>query len=184
MAVSSTELPLDPIDLLEEVAHQQGWECDTDSHDVFLVKVPGDYAVHTIAVSWNNSSEMLIVRVSFPVYAVQPYLVQETYKLICLINQGSLYGSWYIDMADEDVHYLVWRLEIHTDIVSVTQDRMENMLQHCRDACDTFYPSFQMFLDAKPTFRKVGDELHLVRLGLTAEEALEYADGIHPVGTA
>jgi hypothetical protein len=180
-----TAVATDPILLIEAVANVNDWDYERDTGaDTSSVRMPGIYSNYLVNIKWLESSEMLIVRVMIPVFLIPEYMVFETYELLNLMNEQSIYGSWFVDFSDENSNYFVWRQEIHSDIESVSEERLARMLAHCRIACDGFYPTIQMFLTARPTFRKSGDSIYLVNLGLTAEEAMGFSDDLHPVGTA
>jgi hypothetical protein len=185
MTKTPTAVATDPILLIEAVADVNDWDYERDTEaDTSLVRVPGIYSNYLVNIKWLERSEMLIVRVMIPVFPIHEYLVFETYKLLNLINKQSIYGSWFVEFSGKNVEHFVWRQEIHSDIESVSEERLARMLAHCRIACDGLFSTIQMFTTARPTFRKSGDIVYLVELGLTAEEAMEFFDDLHPVGTA
>jgi|GEM_PF-7067968 len=185
MTEISAQVQTDPILLLESLADLNEWNYNRDSvSDVSSVKIPGEYSQYVVCVRWLDKSEMLLVRVTIPVHPIPDYMVYELCRLLNLINTSAVYGSWFIDFSGENSHHFVWRQEIHSDVESITEERMARLLTHCCLACDNFYPAFQSFLTAKPRFRGSGPDAYLVALGLDAEEAMEYVDDLRPIGTA
>lgn len=75
MTKLQTTVVTDPILLIEALAAVNDWDYERDTEaEISLVRVPGEYSIYSVNIRWLESSEMLIVRVTIPVFPIPWFL--------------------------------------------------------------------------------------------------------------
>lgn len=143
-----------PVDVIEQVAHNNDWSFERTGVDEIAVSVAGSWTDYHLSFSWMEEYEALHLACAFDVKVSEPR-VTEIMRLLSLINEQLLMG-----------HFDLWRQEgavIYRQTLLLaggaepTGRQVEALLANALDACECHYQAFQF----------------VVWSGVSAKEALQ-----------
>lgn len=178
----------DPLELARDSAEIRGWEYEDSEKvpNILVVKIPSPYAKAQLCLHWYEEGDLLQLRIPRPLSIRLPSLLEaELLKLLNLVNSQMLVGSWFYEAGEEDEQpQLTWRHELHSNESSIDSEGIDELIQDSVHSFNLTYPAFMALLTAKPTVRGAGTEYRIVRLGVEADNALQYIDQSEQCGRA
>ncbi len=137
-----------PIDLIEEAAHEHDWAYDRQCEDELTMVVKGSLADYHISLNWRDDMETLHVACAFELKVPESRL-NEIYRLIATINEQLWIG-----------HFDYWRHEglimfrhglLLNDAVA-TRTQCDALLKAALESAERYYQAFQFVVWAgKPS---------------------------------
>ena len=131
----------DPISIVERVARERAWEFDRMSDDQINVLHEGMWRNYGLTLVWLNFDETLRIACTFDIEPPESR-VPELQKLVTLVNDRFWSGSFSL-WQEESVMVFRYGLLLNGEI-GPTQGQVEAMVTRSIDACERFYPAFQV----------------------------------------
>ena len=155
--------PGPPMDMVEQVVRDQGWNFHRIHDDEMAVEYHGKWCNYSLHFAWSNEVCAFHFTCAFDIH-IREEKRQLVYRLLSLVNERLWLG-----------HFIIWQEEglpmyRHSLSVrgsSVSPEQIEDLLDIALSECERFYPTFH----------------YVVWGGKLPEEALNAAI-IDPVGEA
>lgn len=135
----SYERSINPVDLVEHIAHGQDWAFERASDDELTLNVAGTWTDYHVSLNWRDDLETLHLACAFDCKVPEARLT-EVYKLIARINEQLWIGHFDL-WANEGL--LMFRHGLLLNGSIATAQQCETILQSALDACERYYQAFQ-----------------------------------------
>ena len=154
----------DPIDVIEDVVLDNGWEYEKDENKNIHVQIGGSWCDYQLSYGLNDKGNIIYVSCALDI-KVTDRSCNEIHKLLSNINQKLALGHFEVWMEDG------WPIFRHSILISnknsLSKSQIEEVSLVALEECERFYPAFQ----------------YVVWGGKAPAEALEAAI-IDPIGEA
>lgn len=130
-----------PIDIVESVANHHAWDFDRLADDQIAMVVEGQWRSYSVTLAWSAREEVLRLICTFDMDPPAERLA-ELYETLNLANDQVWDGNFTFWPQQK---LMVWRYGLvlaGEAIASVEQ--IDAMIGGALDACERFYPSFQL----------------------------------------
>ncbi|HKK37110.1 MAG TPA: YbjN domain-containing protein [Paracoccaceae bacterium] len=132
---------LHPIDLVETLAHRRDWEFDRVDEDQIAMAVEGAWRTYTLSLAWSAHDDMLKLVGTFDMNPPARRR-NELYKLLDKAND-QLWGGAFTLWPEHKLTVYRYGLVLAGG-GSATGGQVEAMLHNAVEACERFYPAFQL----------------------------------------
>jgi hypothetical protein len=128
-----------PVDLVEEVAHNQDWVCERASEDELTLVVAGRWTDYHVSLNWRLDLEALHLACAFD-FKVPDNRLSEVYRLVAQINEQLWLGHFDV-WTQEGLIMFRQGLMLNGSIATTRQ--CEALLKAALEACERYYQAFQ-----------------------------------------
>jgi hypothetical protein len=149
-----TTRDLHPVDVIEQVAHNNDWAFERTGDDEIAISVAGTWSDYHVSFSWMEDYEALHLACAFDI-KVPDTRVLEIMRLLSLINEQLLFG--HFDLWEQEGAIMFRQSLVLAGGAEPTSQQVEVLLTSALEACECYYQSFQF----------------VVWSGLNGREALE-----------
>lgn len=139
MAELRTTRPLNPIDLVEQLAQSHDWPADRASDDELTLVVAGTWADYHVSLNWRDDLEALHLACAFD-FRVPDNRLNEMYRLIAQINEQLWLGHFDL-WTQEGLVMFRHALLLNGAVPTIAQ--CEAMLKAALEGCERYYQAFQ-----------------------------------------
>ncbi|HEX5599101.1 MAG TPA: YbjN domain-containing protein [Hyphomicrobiaceae bacterium] len=128
-----------PIDIVEQIAHNNGWACDRTADDEVTLIVAGSWTDYHLSLNWREDLEVLHLACAFD-FKVPDNRLTEIYKLIAQINEQLWLG--HFDLWTQE-GLIMFRHGLMLNGALATPPQVEALLKAALEACERYYQAFQ-----------------------------------------
>lgn len=128
-----------PLDLLERIAHGQGWAFERSGEDELTLAVAGSWTDYQLSLNWRDDLETLHVACAFD-FKVPDNRLTDVYRLIAQINEQLWLGHFDIWESDG---LILYRHGLMLNNAVASREQCEALLEAALDACERYYQAFQ-----------------------------------------
>lgn len=128
-----------PIDLLEQLAYVNDWQCDRTGDDELTLIVAGTWTDYHVSLNWRDDLEALHLACAFD-FRVPETRLTEMYKLVANINEQLWLGHFDL-WTQEGLVMFRHALLLNGAVPTVRQ--CEAMLKAALEGCERYYQAFQ-----------------------------------------
>lgn len=128
-----------PIDLFEQLAHENDWSCDRSGDDELTLIVAGTWTDYHVSLNWRDDLEALHLACAFD-FRVPETRLTEMYKLVANINEQLWLGHFDL-WTQEGLVMFRHALLLNGAVPTVRQ--CEAMLKAALEGCERYYQAFQ-----------------------------------------
>lgn len=140
-----------PLDVLEELAEEREWKSDRQQFDEMSVEVPGRWCGFNLYFSWDD--ENCAVHTSCTMLLNQPCEENSSLReLLAAVNSRLWLGHFDI-MNDPPFPLFRHTLPLRGTI-GVSTEQLEDLVHEAVDACERYFPAFQMVVERGRTARE------------------------------
>lgn len=132
---------LHPIDMVETLAHRRDWEFDRVDEDQIAMAVEGAWRTYTLSLAWSGHDDMLKLVGTFDMNPPARRR-NELYRALDRAND-QLWGGAFTLWPEHKLMVYRYGLVLAGG-GSATGGQVETMLHNAVDACERFYPAFQL----------------------------------------
>ncbi|MEN2494227.1 MAG: hypothetical protein TECD_00118 [Hyphomicrobiaceae bacterium hypho_1] len=136
---SGNEREINPIDLLEETAHDQDWGYDRECEDELTMVVRGIWSDYNISLNWRDDKETLHVACAFELKVPNTRL-NEIFRLIAIINEQLWIG--HFDYWQHE-GLMMFRHGLLLNDTVATRAQCDALLKAALEAGERYYQAFQ-----------------------------------------
>lgn len=133
----------DPIDVIEEVVLDNGWEYEKDENKNIHVQIGGSWCDYQLSYGLNDKGNIIYVSCALDI-KVTDRSCNEIHKLLSNINQKLALGHFEVWMEDG------WPIFRHSILISnknsLSKSQIEEVSLVALEECERFYPAFQFLL--------------------------------------
>lgn len=128
-----------PIDLIDQIAHQHNWHSDRTTDDELTMQVAGQYTDYHVSLNWRDDLETLHIACAFEA-KVPDIRLAEVYKLVAQINEQLWLG--HFDVWREE-GLIMYRQGLMLNGAMATTGQCEALLRAGLEACERYFQAFQ-----------------------------------------
>lgn len=132
---------IDPIDIVETVAHQYEWDFDRVADDQIAMVVEGQWRSYSLTLAWSARDEVLRLICTFD---MDPPAEREgdLFELLNLTNDQVWDGSFTFWTEQR---LMVWRYGLVLNGESLASpEQINRMIRSAIENAERYYPSFQL----------------------------------------
>ena len=130
---------LNPVDLVEQVAHSHDWACERTGEDELTLIVAGSWADYHVSLNWRDDLETLHLACAFD-FKMPDTRLNEVYRLIAQINEQLWIG--HFDLWTQE-GLVMFRHGLMLNGAVATTGQCEALLKAALEACERYYQAFQ-----------------------------------------
>jgi hypothetical protein len=135
--------PINPLDVVQAIAIENGWSFEHAGGDEILLVVKGTYTEYKVFFSWMRSLEVFHLACVFEL--TTPELRRaELQQLIALINEVLWFG--HFDLWTPDGTVVFRQALLLAGGINASVRQCEVMLATALDTCERYFPAFQYVL--------------------------------------
>ena len=138
-AETNSDRILNPIDLIEQLAHAHDWPADRSSDDELTLIVAGTWTDYHVSLNWREDLEALHLACAFD-FRVPENRLPEMYRLVAQINEQLWLGHFDL-WTQEGLVMFRHALLLNGAVPTVRQ--CEAMLKAALEGCERYYQAFQ-----------------------------------------
>jgi hypothetical protein len=128
-----------PIDLVEQVAHDHDWACERTADDELTLVVAGSWTDYHISLNWRSDLEALHLACAFD-FKVPENRLGEVYRLVAQINEQLWVG--HFDLWTQE-GLIMFRHALMLNGAVATPRQCDAILKAALEACERYYQAFQ-----------------------------------------
>jgi hypothetical protein len=128
-----------PIDLVEQLAHDQDWACERSADDELTLVIAGSWTDYHVSLNWRHDLEALHLACAFD-FKVPENRLSEVYRLIAQINEQLWVG--HFDLWTQE-GLIMFRHALMLNGSIATPQQCDAILKAALDACERYYQAFQ-----------------------------------------
>ncbi|HWB43917.1 MAG TPA: YbjN domain-containing protein [Hyphomicrobiaceae bacterium] len=128
-----------PVDLVEQIAHKEGWAAERTGDDELTLTVAGQWTDYHLSINWRGDLETLHIACAFDA-KVPENRMGEVYRLVAQINEQLWLGHFDV-WKDESL--VMYRHGLVLNGAIATTGQCEALLRAALDACERYYQAFQ-----------------------------------------
>ncbi len=136
-------LPLNPIDIVEEVIYQKKWSFSRADEYELVADISSKWCQYRLYFTWSENIKAISFTITFDLKFPQNKICK-AYELIGLINEKLWLGHFDITSKNGIPAYR------HTILSNADSDflheKLENLVDIAIYECEKYYPSFQQVL--------------------------------------
>ena len=136
-------LPLNPIDVVEEVIYQKKWSFSRADEYELVADISSKWCQYRLYFTWSENIKAISFTITFDLKFPQNK-IGKAYELIGLINEKLWLGHFDITSKNGIPAYR------HTILSNADSDflheKLENLVDIAIYECEKYYPSFQQVL--------------------------------------
>ncbi len=136
-------LPLNPIDVVEEVIYQKKWSFSRADEYELVADISSKWCQYRLYFTWSENIRAISFTITFDLKFPQNKIVK-AYELIGLINEKLWLGHFDITSKNGIPAFR------HTILSNADSDflheKLENLVDIAIYECEKYYPSFQQVL--------------------------------------
>ena len=136
-------LPLNPIDVVEEVIYQKKWSFSRADEYELVADISSKWCQYRLYFTWSENIKAISFTITFDLKFPQNK-IGKAYELICLINEKLWLGHFDITSKNGIPAFR------HTILSNADSDflheKLENLVDIAIYECEKYYPSFQQVL--------------------------------------
>ena len=143
-------LPLNPIDIVEEVIYQKKWSFSRADEYELVADISSKWCQYRLYFTWSENISAISFTITFDLKFPQTKM-NKAYELIGLINEKLWLGHFDITSKNGIPAFR------HTILSDTNNDflhkKLENLVDIAIYECEKYYPSFQqvLFDEMKPS---------------------------------
>lgn len=130
---------MNPIDLIEHLAHRHDWAIERTRDDELTLIVAGTWTDYHISLHWRADLEALHLACAFD-FRIPDYRQPEIYRLLAQINEQLWIG--HFDLWAED-GLVMFRHGLLLAGADASIGQCEALLKSALEACERYYQAFQ-----------------------------------------
>ena len=148
--MDSENLPLNPIDIVEEVIYQKKWSFSRADEYELVADISSKWCQYRLYFTWSENIKAISFTITFDLKFPQTKM-NKAYELIGLINEKLWLGHFDITSKNGIPAFR------HTILSDANNDflhkKLENLVDIAIYECEKYYPSFQqvLFDEMKPS---------------------------------
>ncbi len=129
-----------PIDIIEDIIIDSGWDFERDSNNNIHVEVGGKWCDYQLSFGHNEEKSIIYISCVLDI-KIQDNKIQEVYKLLAEINEKLSLGHFEVWMEDG---WPIYRCSIPLpEDMKFCKIQFEKMSIITLQECERFYPAFQ-----------------------------------------
>ena len=136
-------LPLNPIDIVEEVIYQKKWSFSRADEYELVADISSKWCQYRLYFTWSENIKAISFTITFDLKFPQNK-ISKAYELIALINEKLWLGHFDITSKNGIPAFR------HTILSNAESDflheKLENLVDIAIYECEKYYPSFQQVL--------------------------------------
>ena len=136
-------LPLNPIDIVEEVIYQKKWSFSRADEYELVADISSKWCQYRLYFTWSENIKAISFTITFDLKFPQNKIIK-AYELIGLINEKLWLGHFDITSKNGIPAFR------HTILSNADSDflheKLENLVDIAIYECEKYYPSFQQVL--------------------------------------
>jgi|TARA_B100001540_G_scaffold312443_1_gene333576 Uncharacterized conserved protein len=136
-------LPLNPIDIVEEVIYQKKWSFSRADEYELVADISSKWCQYRLYFTWSENIKAISFTITFDLKFPQNKIIK-AYELIGLINEKLWLGHFDITSKNGIPAFR------HTILSNAESDYLHNKLENLVDIaiyeCEKYYPAFQQVL--------------------------------------
>ncbi len=137
-----------PVDLIEQVAHDNDWAHDRQSDDELTMIVEGSWSEYHMSLNWRDDLETLHVACAFELKVPQSRL-NEIYRLLAQINEQLWIG--HFDYWKRE-GLIMFRQGLLLNGAIATRGQCDALIRYALETGERYYQAFQFVVWAgKPS---------------------------------
>jgi hypothetical protein len=130
----------DPLDLVEDIIINNGWDFERDKNKNIHVEVGGDWCDYQLSYGLNEGKNLIFVSCVLDI-RVSKEKIKETHGLLAKINEKLSLGHFEIWLDDG---WPIYRCSIPVPNNTLTcRSQIEQISITTLEECEKFYPAFQ-----------------------------------------
>ena len=138
-AEQTFERPLNPINLIEEIASGEDWNFERSGLDELTLNVAGSWSDYHLSLNWRDDLETLHIACAFD-FRIPDNRLTEVFKLIAQINEQLWLG--HFDLWAQD-GLIMFRHGLMLHGANATEQQCGALLHAALDACERHFQAFQ-----------------------------------------
>ncbi len=162
--ITEDELPINPLDLVEELVAANEWPFQRSGEDEIIVEITGHWCSYRLFFVWQGDFSAMQFACRLDI-RVPESRRGKMFELLALVNERLWLG--HFDLSGEDNTPVFRQASLLRGTASASPEQIEDLVEIALVECERFYPAFQT----------------LIWAGKSPEEALASAI-IEPVGEA
>jgi hypothetical protein len=135
-----TTRDLNPVDVIEQVAHNNDWAFERTGDDEIAISVSGTWTDYHVSFSWMEDFEALHLACAFDI-RVPENRALEVMRLLSLINEQMLFG--HFDLWEQEGAIMFRQSLLLSGGAEPTSQQVEVLLNSALEACECYFQAFQ-----------------------------------------
>ena len=141
--MESNNIPLNPIDIVEDVIYSKKWTFSRSDDYELVAEIASQWCQYRLYFSWSEEIKAISFTITFDLKFPNSK-IDDAYKLLALINEKLWIGHFDITSRNGIPAYR------HTVLSLSENDMLHNQLEDLVDIaiyeCEKYYPAFQLVL--------------------------------------
>ena len=129
-----------PVDVIEQVAHNNDWAFERAGDDEISISVAGSWTDYHVSFSWMEDFEALHLACAFDIKVPEARAL-EVMRLLSLINEQMLFG--HFDLWEQEGAIMFRQSLLLAGGVEPTSQQVEVLLSSALEACECYFQAFQ-----------------------------------------
>ncbi|MEL7303649.1 MAG: YbjN domain-containing protein [Pseudomonadota bacterium] len=139
MAMAEPQRAINPVDLIEQMAHRHDWAAERTTDDELTLVIAGTWTDYHVSLNWREDLEALHIASAFD-FKVPDYRQGEVYKLLAQINEQLWIGHFDLWATDG---LIMFRHGLPLNGAEVSVRQCEALMKAALEACERYYQAFQ-----------------------------------------
>ncbi len=139
MAMAEPQRAINPIDLIEQMAHRHDWAAERTTEDELTLVIAGTWTDYHVSLNWRDDLEALHIASAFD-FKVPDYRQAEVYRLLAQINEQLWIGHFDLWATDG---LIMFRHGLPLNGAEVSVRQCEALMKAALEACERYYQAFQ-----------------------------------------
>jgi len=154
--VEDTNTFNNPLDIIENIVINNGWEFERDKNKNLHVEVGGEWCDYQLSFGYNEPSSLIFISCVLDI-RISDKKHKEVYSLLANINEKLSLGHFEVWLEDG---WPIYRCSIpFTPNIGLCKKQIEKISLLTLEECDKFYPAFQFLawgeMSAKDSLRNL-----------------------------
>ena len=142
-------IPINPIDIVEEVIYQKNWSFSRADDYELVADIASKWCQYRLYFTWSENIRAISFTITFDLKYPQSKLIK-AYELIGLINEKLWLG--HFDITSKNGIPAFRHTILSSSETEILHKKFEDLVDIAIYECEKFYPSFQqvLFEDTDP----------------------------------
>lgn len=132
---------LHPIDIVETLAEERSWDFDRIADDQIAMAIEGSWRTYSVTLAWSANDETLRLICAFDM-APPVRRLSALHTVMCLANDRCWSGAFVL-WRDQKLMGYRYSLNLAGG-AQATSAQINDMVRAAVNACERFYPAFQL----------------------------------------